>query len=348
MDKSIYIEPLIELCEFMETVPNTLMGVKFKIICLVTLNMQYEKIAFNKNIETHPYILVAELINRQIENIKAFKDILFIEDDADDKINYKELVLEEKHHDLWNSIWNKYSDTEYEVFIERCKTRFTVNGIEDLIAGKKVLDVGCGNGATCFALLNLGASSVYGIDFGEDSIIHANQKKAKIPGAGKADFRIGNAYQLPFGDAEFDFVVSKGVFHHLNDEEKALKEVFRVLKPGGHFYYYVDGEGGISYDLWDYSVKMLRDVPEKMVYNFLTELNVKINKKIHLTDALKATYKHTSWAKLTAQLSGTGFDRFRRLLGGCDFDFDPSIIEKDPFGCAKFGEGDLRVLAQKP
>ncbi len=46
-------------------------------------------------------------------------------------------------------------------------------------------------------------------------------------------FLVGNAEQLPFGDAEFDCVCSMGVLHHTPDTARAVSELLRVLRPGG-------------------------------------------------------------------------------------------------------------------
>ncbi len=63
-------------------------------------------------------------------------------------------------------------------------------------------------------------------------------------------------------------------------------------------------------------------------------------------DGLNATYRHTSWDKITGLLAKAGFGNFRRLSGSFSTDFDLDVISADPYGKEKFGEGDLRILAQ--
>jgi hypothetical protein len=83
------------------------------------------------------------------------------------------------------------------------------------------------------------------------------------------------------------------------------------------------------------------------VLEVLDFLGVETNKRYHLGDGLNATYRHTSWADLVARLEGYGFAEFRRLTGGFPTDFDHDVLEADPYGREKFGEGDIRLLARK-
>ncbi len=120
-----------------------------------------------------------------------------------------------------------------------------------------------------------------------------------------------------------------------------------MLKPGGWFWVYTDGQGAVSHELWDASVHILREVPHEFILEVLDSLGVEVNKRYHLGDGLNAVYRHTTWEELTARLERLGFGEFRRLVGGFPTDFDHDVIEQDPYGVEKFGSGDLRLLAQK-
>jgi ubiquinone/menaquinone biosynthesis C-methylase UbiE len=348
MKKDVYMEPLDRLSREMEAVPNTLMGMTFKVLTLAVLNMRYEKIAFDPSGARHPYERVRDLIDEQRVFFRAAGDVLFIEDPSAARVPVgKQAALEGRHQELFNVIWDKYDDASYDVYVDRYVHRLKVNGLETLVAGRRALDLGCGNGNFCFALASIGAAEAVGIDFGEKSVAFAEGQRARRPEGGRVSFRVSTVYDLPFPDASFDFVIQNGVFHHLEDENRAIREACRVLKPGGWFWYYTDGEGGISYDLWDRSVHLLREVPIDLIRGVLRRLNVSVGKTAHLMDGLNAVYRHTSWDEITRRLSSLGFGEFRRLTGGFDTDFDLDRIEKDPFGREKFGEGDLRVLARK-
>jgi demethylmenaquinone methyltransferase/2-methoxy-6-polyprenyl-1,4-benzoquinol methylase/phosphoethanolamine N-methyltransferase len=103
-------------------------------------------------------------------------------------------------------------------------------------AGEKVLDVGCGTGALTFeAKAATPAVQIHGIDAAPEMIEVARKKtrsrKADI------DFQVAVIERLPFGDGEFDLVLSGFMLHHLPEDVKksGIAEVARVLKPGGRF-----------------------------------------------------------------------------------------------------------------
>jgi ubiquinone/menaquinone biosynthesis C-methylase UbiE len=97
--------------------------------------------------------------------------------------------------------------------------------------GEKVLDVGCGAPAFLVRQYAKGGADVTGVDISPRSV-EAAQQHVAISGL-SAKVEVGNAEALSFPDATFDFVTSAGVLHHTPDTEKAVSEVYRVLKPGG-------------------------------------------------------------------------------------------------------------------
>lgn len=95
---------------------------------------------------------------------------------------------------------------------------------------KKVLEYGCGTGSYAIALSRM-AESVYGVDISEVGIESA-RNKAEKERLDNASFLVMDAEELQFTDNSFDVVCGTGILHHLN-LDKALKEIKRVLKPGG-------------------------------------------------------------------------------------------------------------------
>ena len=96
------------------------------------------------------------------------------------------------------------------------------------VAGRRVLDAGCGAGALSEALLERGAA-VTGIDSSRGLLELASGRVG-----GRAEFRQGDlAAPLPFADGAFDLVVASLVMHYLRDWEPTLREFHRVLVPGG-------------------------------------------------------------------------------------------------------------------
>ena len=250
------------------------------------------------------------------------------------------------HHDLFQMLWTKFDIDGYQERIKRFEHRLRVNGLEgDVLKGKRVIDFGCGHGNFDHSFLNCGAAFVQGIDYGEESIAYARAAKEEL---GIQDdrllFKVASAYDTGEQDDSYDIAVQNGVFHHLDDEDSAYRELHRVLKPGGTCWFYTDGEGGISYDLWDASRRALTNVPSSLISETTAFLGVNEGKQYHIGDGLNAIYRHTSWEEITQRLTKIGFGNFKRLIGGFETDMDLDVIERDRWGREKFGEGDIRIL----
>jgi SAM-dependent methyltransferase len=99
------------------------------------------------------------------------------------------------------------------------------------VAGQRVVDFGCGSGPNTVLLANRGAQ-VWGIDISEDLIRVAQRRLAVNGRAGKAQFIVASAHDLPFRDQSIDVVFGNAILHHV-DLALVAKEVHRVLRPGG-------------------------------------------------------------------------------------------------------------------
>lgn len=344
--KKVYMPELLRLRRLMDKTPDTPLSMSAKVLILVTMNMRYEKVAFRRRPRRHPYLLTREIVRDAVRQFEALKELAFIESVDKSLPAAKSPRKEAKHQELFNEMWNRYEEEDFKRYIQRYVHRLRVNKLNGIVTGKRCVDLGCGNGNLCFALLECGASYTAGVDFGERSLSYAARWARRQGLWRRCEFRHATVYETGLPSDSFDFALQNGVFHHLDDEDRAIRETVRLLKPGGWFWYYTDGEGGISYDLWDASVHMLRRVPVLFIEKVLLGLNVSRDKMTHIMDGLSATYAHTSWKKLTRRLASYGFNNFRRLTGGFPTDFDLDRIQADPYGRAKFGEGDLRVLCQ--
>ncbi len=103
-----------------------------------------------------------------------------------------------------------------------------------LSAGVSVLDCGCGPGSVTRSIAALVApGEVVGVDFGASQIERATSAAATA-GVQNATFRTADVYALPFSDATFDRVFSHALIEHVADPQRAVSEMYRVLKPGGY------------------------------------------------------------------------------------------------------------------
>lgn len=102
-----------------------------------------------------------------------------------------------------------------------------------------VLDLCCGTGDLAFALARAGKARIVGADFAHPMLVRARKKTAAQPqpanqtSASPMPFFEADALRLPFAGASFDLVTSAFGFRNLANYEAGLREIQRVLKPGG-------------------------------------------------------------------------------------------------------------------
>ena len=115
--------------------------------------------------------------------------------------------------------------------IERLKPIITFLKI-DLSKFNNVLVVGSGTGGLCQALNHYGVNNVYGIEPDKDAVEIAKNYSS----ADGIDYKVGYGEDLPYENNFFDYIFIVSVLEHVNDVKKTLKEMYRVLSPGGGIY----------------------------------------------------------------------------------------------------------------
>jgi ubiquinone/menaquinone biosynthesis C-methylase UbiE len=127
--------------------------------------------------------------------------------------------------------WTRMARAGYD----KCRDLYntpTFLGILPEVRGLSGLDIGCGEGANTRRLAGLGARMT-GIDIAPTFIRYARQAEAETP-LGIA-YQEASALELPFEDESFDFATAFMSLQDMPEQDRALAEAFRVLRPGGFF-----------------------------------------------------------------------------------------------------------------
>lgn len=130
-------------------------------------------------------------------------------------------------------------------------SRLTDWGLRHISVGRHyaVLDVGCGGGRTVHKLAAIAAEGkVYGIDLSEESIRVARGVNQGLIEAGRVEIRRGSVSSLPFSDRTFDLVTAVETLYFWPDLVAGMREILRVLKPGGNLVVIAEIYRGGKYD----------------------------------------------------------------------------------------------------
>jgi len=129
--------------------------------------------------------------------------------------------------EYFDKIAHRY-DAWYQTKVGQYVDRTEKKLVFSLLKSKKglALDLGCGTGNYTLELYKRGFD-VVGADLSLEMLKIAKQKLPNVP------FLKADAYNLPFKDSTFDLVMSITMFEFLKEPEKAVSEIYRVLKPNG-------------------------------------------------------------------------------------------------------------------
>jgi ubiquinone/menaquinone biosynthesis C-methylase UbiE len=101
----------------------------------------------------------------------------------------------------------------------------------------KALEIGCGLGRGARLLVEeMRASTVFAFDL-DETLVHRAARNAPKTFLEYTSFFVGDAQDLPFCDSSFDAVVNFGIIHHVLDWRRCIREISRVTREGGIFYF---------------------------------------------------------------------------------------------------------------
>ena len=280
---------------------------------------------------------------------------------------------------LYNKIHNKQIKDNKSVKRMQYTLRNSLkeNNMIKIIKNSVSADLGCGNtGNGGLTLLEMGAKKVFFHDF--DKSIKKNLTE-KL-------YYFKNKYSLNFSDIKktnyknnfFDFILCQGVIHHVEDENKVLKEIYRILKKNGYFYFDVQGEGGLITDFVNQILiprykndKKSKKIIDNIIFKkknylpFFKKYLIKEEKNLlkkyfdddfflTLQDRIKSPlYKRFSEKKLKMKLLKIGFKKVKRVKRRPNFKnirriLNPLYINyKHEISRLLYGEGNITFLVKK-
>lgn len=156
--------------------------------------------------------------------------------------------LHERFADDYREFFASYDAWRYrqEAHIPACLDRFDWDG-------KRVLEIGLGQGAESEQLIRRGARWT-GLDLTQESVERVRARMA-IRDLPHDEVRQGSALAIPWPDNSFDMVFSHGVLHHIPDIRTAQAEIHRVLKPGGTLVAMLYARSSLNYQV---SIRLIR------------------------------------------------------------------------------------------
>lgn len=208
---------------------------------------------------------------------------------------------------LYRSFWDEegslhwgyfdnLEDAKAEDFIKACQRwNHYLLKRSKIDASSKVLDVGCGNGNTAIWLAQQTGCEVVGIDLSGVRINNAQEKAKNHPDL-RVSFQKASATNLPFDDNYFTHIWSQATIYHIQEREKALQEIHRVLQEGGTFLF-----DDLITPISDISPLGIKYVYERLLFkptfsfesyaNFLSQLGLLVAEKTDLSTHLNKSYE---------------------------------------------------------
>ncbi|MBV9742978.1 MAG: methyltransferase domain-containing protein [Acidobacteriia bacterium] len=226
------------------------------------------------------------------------------------------VTVEQRTGQLYGDLWPQYDDKLFRESLDLFAKRWQANGEDpEFFHGKRCLDAGCGGGRYSLAMSQMGAASVMGVDVSESGLEDARRRGQRL-GFSNVTFQQASVLDLPFSDADFDFVCCSGVLHHTSAVERGFREIYRVLKPGGSVYILLYGAGGVFWPL-NYLMRALAGVLGKNeIEQYVAQAGYSASKRRAVVDDLFVPILETySGERVASLLRNAGFGPVRIWQG---------------------------------
>lgn len=253
-----------------------------------------------RNLYPHdPYI--KKNINNHVDNLLHVVNnlILFIQHTSKfgsylNQLNIKKYNTQTLFGKLWKERLREKkldSDKVLEELLKKAKIN------KNHIKNKNVLDMGCGSGRFTIALAKQKTKFTYGVDLGDEGL-KIGKLLAKNNNIKNIKFLKSNVLNLPFKNSSFDFIFCKGVLHHTGNTFKGLKELHRVLKPGGRAFIYLYGKRGIFWNTRKLMRQVMRNIPMEYTIDVLKNFGMPSRRTIFVDSWYVPVEEHIDKKKL--------------------------------------------------
>jgi len=143
------------------------------------------------------------------------------------KINRKKMSSDQSYDDFYEEFFEEKDNVSYNVDARMRVRRDTIlNYLKNFPGNLKALDVGCGLGDVLAELPD--SYTLSGVDYAKSNVSYAMTRLK-----GKAEIFNSSIYELPFDSDSIDIGLCLEVLEHIENDEKAVREISRVIKPGG-------------------------------------------------------------------------------------------------------------------
>lgn len=215
------------------------------------------------------------------------------------------------------------------------------------LIGGDWLDLGCAEGYWSVALAERGARSVVGVEPDPERI----EQALRLPHPESVTFETTESDTLRFADASFDAVFVNEVLEHVDDEAATLREVARVLRPGGHLvlfapnrWFPIDGHGARLNDrhyLWHRPVPLMPWLPSRLTRRFAQARNYWPHQLQRLVTDAGLLPIEQGWALVQ-------FDRYKWLPENAIALYRRNIDRIERSGLSRFVAVSTLIIAQAP
>lgn len=221
-------------------------------------------------------------------------------------------LIEEETAELFGEIHQLAEEDYVEAVRSRVVTPGNLGVRADFLEGKTCLDAGTGGlGRALPGLCDLGARNITAVDLSSDNIANARRRNTALSRG--VTYAVTSISELPFRRQTFDFIHCSGVLVCIDDADKALRELYQSLKPGGHLYVGLYGKGGLLYTVAGVARWVARAVPYRLTRWSLTHL-LSGSAASNILDYLYTPVQHRySEDEAMGFLRQAGFEQTQRL-----------------------------------